>query len=306
MNKTPLRYPGGKSILASFFEEIIEINSLKNVIYAEPYAGGSGAAINLLLNDKVDGIKINDISIGVYSFWYYLVNKSEEFLHLFEVTPVNLEEWQRQRTIFKTSTIPSVELGFATFFLSRTNRSGILNAGPMGGQNPFKQEVAKYKIDCRYNKEVLLEKFLDIISFKERIEVYNLDALNFLKEIEDSNTFIYLDPPYYEQGKALYINYYKHDDHLKLSNLLRQTDNFNWVLSYDNVDEIKQLYADFNLYSFNLIYTAQNIKEGTEFFTHSKNLEMPENPAIKRKTKNIEIIRNLSYPKKQKELKQLA
>src|SRR5690606_8065213 len=130
--------------------------SLKNVVYAEPYCGGAGAAINLLLGDKVESIQINDISLGIFSFWYYLVNKSDEFLELFNKTDINLEEWYKQKAIVKDSKEPSLELGFATFFLSRTNRSGILSAGPIGGKDPEKQAIAKYDISCRYNKDQLL------------------------------------------------------------------------------------------------------------------------------------------------------
>ena len=292
MNNTPLRYPGGKSIMSTFFEKIFQYNSLKNIVYAEPYAGGAGSAINLLLNNKVDAIEINDISKGIFSFWYYLINNSNEFLELFEKTEVNLNEWQLQRKIFNSSKIPSLELGFATFFLSRTNRSGILNAGPIGGQDQETQSVAKYKLDCRYNKKSLYNKFIGIIERSDNIKVYNYDALTFLKKIKNKNTFVYLDPPYYHQGKALYINYYKHNDHLVLSNFLRNNANFNWVLSYDNVKEIQKLYSDFELYEFNLTYTAQKIKKGKELFTHSNNIRLPKNPTIKRKSTNIGMIRN--------------
>jgi len=162
----------------------------------------------------------------------------------------------------------------------------------MGGQDPEKQHKAKYKLDCRYNKRALLEKFEKIIEMRDNIKVYNYDALTFLEHITNKNTFVYLDPPYYEQGKALYINYYKHNDHLELSNFLRNTNNFKWVLSYDNVGAIQKLYSDFELYEFNLTYTAQKVKTGTEFLTHSKNIKLPKNPVIKRKSTNIDIIRN--------------
>lgn len=289
MNSTPLRYPGGKSMMSPFFEEIIDYNKLTDITYAEPYAGGAGSAINLLVKNKVHSIIINDISIGIYSFWYFLINESEKFLDLFHETPVTLTEWKKQKNIFDTSKKPSLKLGFSTFFLSRTNRSGILNAGPMGGQSEQKQSNAKYKIDCRYNRKLLLKKFNQIIALRKNIKVYNYDALTFLKKYMNDNTFIYLDPPYYKQGKALYLNYYKHHDHHNLSLFLKENNDFNWVLSYDNVDEIKDLYNDFNLYEFDLTYTAQKIKKGTELFTHSSNINIPENPIIKCPVKKIAL-----------------
>lgn len=290
MNNTPLRYPGGKSVMTPLIEDIININEFENIVYAEPYSGGAGSAINLLLEDKVEAIKINDISLGIYSFWESVVNHHEDFLRKFEEASINLEEWNKQRAIFKNSTCPSVDLGFATFFLSRTNRSGILNAGPIGGQDPEKQLLAKYKIDCRFNKEALLEKIEAIIERRNSIEVFNKDALRFLREDITPNDLVYLDPPYYNQGKALYLNYYTHNDHFLLAEYLKNENRLTWLLSYDNVSEIHELYSGFDLYEFSLIYTAQNVKEGTEFFTHSRNIRLPDEPLIRRSTRNIPLV----------------
>jgi len=292
MNLTPLRYPGGKSVMSSFIIDLINVNSLKNVIYAEPYAGGAGAALNLLINEEVEKIIINDISIGIYSFWRYLKENSSEFIDLVENTPVTLDEWKKQRLIFQKSDKPSIELAFATFYLSRTNRSGILNAGPMGGQDPVLQAKSKNKLDCRFNKEELLNRINKIIGYKKSIEVFNLDAISFLKKIKKNrNQLIYLDPPYYEQGKALYLNSYKHKDHVELSDYLRNESNLKWILSYDNHEKIREIYSDFELYEFSLLYTAQSVKNGCELFAHSNNLKLPKSLIIKRKSKNIPLKR---------------
>jgi DNA adenine methylase len=293
MNTTPLRYPGGKSIMSPFFEELIMLNSLKNVIYSEPYAGGAGAAINLLLNNSVEAIQINDASRGIFSFWNSLINEGERFLDKVYKTDVTLKEWQSQRLIFKNPTTSSFDLAFATFFLSRTNRSGILAAGPIGGQDEKKQQDAKYKIDCRFNKFELIERLQKIIDKRDKIFVSNLDALVFLKQIRDENAFVYLDPPYYCQGKALYLNYYNHDDHVFLANFLRNSANFHWVLSYDSVPEILELYSGFNLYEFILNYTAQDSKKGTELLTHSAGISFHSITSIKKATrkKEIELLR---------------
>jgi DNA adenine methylase len=282
MNNTPLRYPGGKSIMTSFFEALFERNNLRDVVYCEPYAGGAGAAVNLLLNNSVAAIRINDASIGIYSFWNALIADGDRFLEQVEQTPVTLSEWQKQRRVFKQATVPSFELGFATFFLSRTNRSGILAAGPIGGQEEKCQRKAKYKLDCRFNRKDLMNRLRNIIGFRERIFVSNLDALEFLKQLKGENLFVYLDPPYYRQGKALYLNYYQHEDHVMLSKFLRRTANFRWVLSYDNVPEILALYADFPLHQFTLSYTAQDVKNGSELLTHSAGLSFESLETIKK------------------------
>lgn len=290
MNSTPLRYPGGKSVMTSFLEELIECNGLKNITYAEPYAGGAGAALNLLLNNKVDQIKINDASICIFSFWNFMLLENERFIDQLYKTAVTLEEWNKQRKIYKTATKASFELGFATFFLSRTNRSGILNAGPMGGQDPLIQSLSSYKIDCRFNKIELCSRISKIVERKKDIKITRDDALKFIGKINDPNTLVYLDPPYYEQGKALYMNFYNHNDHVSLSECLKNIDKFKWILSYDNVHEIRKLYSDRELYEFSLVYTAQNIKKGSELLTHSNNIILPESNRINNKIK-LEKIR---------------
>jgi DNA adenine methylase len=292
MNATPLRYPGGKSIMSPFFEELIKLNSLKNVIYSEPYAGGAGAAMNLLLNNSVEAIRINDASRGIYSFWNSLINEGERFLDKVYKIDVTLKEWQSQRLIFKNSTAASFDLAFATFFLSRTNRSGIFSAGPIGGQDEKNQERAKYKIDCRFNKIELIERLQKIIAKKDKITVSNLDALVFLKQIRDENVFVYLDPPYYAQGKRLYLNYYHHKDHVMLANFLRYSANFNWVLSYDSVPEILELYSDFPLYEFVLNYTAQESKKGIELLTHSSGISFQTIKTINNTSRNRNVVLN--------------
>lgn len=290
---TPLRYPGGKSIMTPFFIDLFKANEMFSISYAEPYAGGAGAAINLLLGEYVDRILINDASIPVYSFWKYVKEENSRMVDTVLNCCVNLEEWRKMHIIVKTAKEPSFELAFATFFLSRTNRSGILNAGPIGGSTEKLQEDASYKINCRFNKIDLAKRIEDIGKKKRHIIVTNKDAIKFLKDLKGRNLFVYLDPPYYQKGKSLYLDYYEHNDHEILANYLRRTTKFKWVLSYDYVDEIKRMYFDFPIFSFNLNYTAQKMKVGKEFLTHSKNLMMPPNMDIPRKGKNI-LIRQMN------------
>lgn len=293
MNRTPLRYPGGKSIMTPFFVELIRFNGMSGVSYAEPYAGGAGTAINLLLGNHVNKILINDANICIYSFWKYVVEESDRFIEAVEKVDVNLDSWLRWSSFLKTAKCPSFELGFATFFLSRTNRSGILTAGPIGGRTEEKQKSATYKMDCRFNKTDLIARIREISLRKESIVVSNKDAIEFLNDLTaDNNFLVYLDPPYFNQGKSLYLDYYTEKDHMALSKYLSHVVNFKWVLSYDNVPRIREFYKDLDLYEFNLYYTAQCVKQGRELLTHSRNLEMPEKLFIKRSRKDT-ILRKI-------------
>lgn len=292
MNSTPLRYPGGKSIMTPFFMDLLTANPMERVVYAEPYAGGAGTAINLLLNGIADNILINDANIAVYSFWHYLLERKDDFINKVLETNITIDEWVKQKDILKNSTTPSFELGFATFFLSRTNRSGILTAGPIGGNNSEKQYAAKYKLDCRFNKIDLCARLEQIGTMANQIVVSNLDAIAFLQNIEHNNdVIVYLDPPYYVNGCSLYMNYYTHNDHVELANYLHEANDFKWVLSYDNVAEIRELYNGYDLYKFDLKYTAQGVKEGSELLTHSMDIVLPPDISIRRSSGNIMLKR---------------
>ena len=300
---TPLRYPGGKSVFTDYFKSYIERNQIQNAIYAEPYCGGAGAAINLLLNGSVSKIILNDANFSIYAFWYSLKYLGNEFLNLFETTEITLIEWQKQRQIFKNAKVNTdvesiLRLGFATFFLNRCNRSGILTAGPIGGQSEIGQANASSKLNARYNKTALWEKLNKIINKRDNIVVTNLDALSFLKlqietqsELDLNNTFVYLDPPYYKQGSSLYMNYYKQADHGILAEYLNECIRFHWILSYDNVAEIRELYKDFIQYSFYLNYSAQYSKLGCELLVSSRHSILPESSIIRtsKNNKSVEL-----------------
>lgn len=291
-NATPLRYPGGKSVLTPFFRELFHMNNMEHVVYAEPYAGGVGAGINLLLLNEIERLVINDANKGIYSFWRTVVQECDRLIEAIRTTPVNLEEWRRQKAIINEAQTPSFELGFATLFLSRTNRSGILNAGPIGGGTQESQDKATYKIDCRFNKERIIEQIRAIAAHRDQIEVHNEDAMDFLRTLHHDNLFVYLDPPYFVQGKALYLSYYNADNHRQLADYLRGEVPFSWVLSYDNVEQIRAMYAKLDCYTFELNYSAADKKKGSEFITHSEGLMFPEE--IKRTRKNTIKLNKIS------------
>lgn len=291
MYSSPLRYPGGKALMTNFFINLFQENGLQNIVYAEPYAGGAGAAINLLMQNVVDDIIINDANIGIFSFWNSLINDSDHFIQAINDIPVTITEWHRQRKILKTSFEPSFELGVAVFFLSRTNRSGVITGGAIGGATEERQNAAKYKISCRFNKIELLQRLRAISERRAHIRVSNMDALDFLRTI-DKNVFVYLDPPYYAKGKCLYMNHYTDEDHAQLADFLQKEADFHWVLSYDDVPQIRELYATHNLYRFPLKYTVETKRTGYELLTHSLDLKFPRDMQIKRnQSKTIYIER---------------
>src|SRR5690554_3362722 len=228
---TPLRYPGGKGKLYPFVKKIIENNYENKPAYAEPYAGGFGLGMKLLINEKVSRVYINDLDFSIYVFWKEIIENTENFIEKIINTNIDINEWKKQKEIYHNPNVSYLEKGFATFFLNRTNRSGIMSAGPIGGYN----QNGNYKIDCRFNKKNLVDLIRKISELKDKIFISNMDGKDFLKYVDklENNVLIYLDPPYVEKGKDLYINSFTKKDHTDLSKVIKDLKN-NWFLTYDD------------------------------------------------------------------------
>lgn len=274
---TPLRYPGGKGKLSYYIKSIVETNSLSDGYYVEPYAGGAAVAIDLLINEYVRYILINDADFAIYSFWHSVINNTEELCSLIDNIDINMQTWNEQKDILKKGDSDPIKMGFAAFFLNRTNRSGILKAGVIGG----KDQSGDWKMDARFNKKDLIDRIRKISSYKNRIKVTNMDAIDLitnLKEISNNNKklFVYLDPPYYIKGQDLYRNFYDHNDHVLVKDALEASEISNWVVSYDNAVQIKKIYSDYRQTEYSLSYTAQLKKVGEEVMIFSDALLIPE------------------------------
>ena len=244
MYYSPLRYPGGKGRLAPFMKMIIRKTGHSGGTYIEPFAGGAGIAIDLLLNNIVSEIVINDYDKGVYSFWKAILTETERFIFGINHIELSISEWERQRTIYLAQQKKySYELGFATFYLNRTNRSGIIKGGVIGG----KAQSGQWTMGVRFHREHLTERILEIALHKHRIHLYNKDInsflLNYAPKYSD-NALIYFDPPYYEKGRELYMNFLQHKDHVRIKSEIEQLQKADWVITYDDCPAILDLYHD--------------------------------------------------------------
>ncbi len=241
-HRSPLRYPGGKACIFKFMTKLLEENDLVGTDYAEPYAGGAGLALRLMMEEYVGDIYINDLDPSIHAFWNAILTRPNDFCKWVEEVPVTVEQWLYYKRIQSNyKTVDSFELAKSTFFLNRTNVSGVITGGIIGG---LKQE-GKYKIDVRFNKKDLINRIKDISKFSKRIHLYNMDGVDFVKELEKKkkNIFIYLDPPYYKKGSDLYMNAFHDNDHQLLASKVKKLKK-KWVISYDNQDFIVQLYKD--------------------------------------------------------------
>lgn len=273
---TPLRYPGGKARFAPLIAEVITTNNLVGGHYLEPYAGGAGVALSLLIDNVVEHIHINDADPAIAGFWRVASQQTAELVAMVANQPINMDAWYHWRGVMLGQEAGTeLERGFATLFMNRTNRSGILKGGVIGG----KAQAGSYKIHARFMRDELCTRLERIGQHSKGIHVYEEDAHALLQRCHlflPVKSLIYLDPPYYVKGAGLYRNFYKHDDHVKIAQLLgRQCFNRSWVVSYDNADEIRQMYAFSTPYAYGLNYTAQRRYTGSEVMFFSKRLQAP-------------------------------
>lgn len=272
---TPLRYPGGKSRLTPYFKKVLDANSLRGGVYAEPFAGGAGVAMSLLSAGDVSEIRINDADRSIYAFWKAVTENNAEFLEIFDRTAMDIDEWYDERIVQeRKDTAGILELGFSTFFLNRANRSGILTGGVIGG----KDQTGRYKIDARFNRSALRARIEHIGKLADRIGVTGEDAVDFMVDLEEESPdrlLLYIDPPYYDKGSTLYMNHYAHDDHVNLSKAIGSLE-CRWILSYDDTLEIRKMYAGMEPLGFDLRYSSYESRLGKEVFYCSKNLILPD------------------------------
>lgn len=272
---TPLRYPGGKGSLKYFLANALVDNGLYGKALVEPFCGGAGASIPLLEAGMIDHLYLNDKSPAVFNFWKNVFFNTGEFLNVISKCDVTLEEWGRQKHIANNpNDYSSIEVGFSTFFLNRCNRSGLLSAGPIGGM----EQAGKYKIDCRFNKENLINRIEKISSFRDKVSVSGQDASVFLESLSDdvlNESLIFIDPPYVAQGKSLYKGYsFSEKDHEEFSRYIKQKA-WKWIITYDDHPLIHALYAERAVGVIELSYLMQSAKLGRELLVASTHCRIP-------------------------------
>ena len=274
---TPLRYPGGKAKLTKFVRAVLHKNALRDADYVEPYAGGAAIGLSLLINGDVARIHINDLDRSVHAFWYSVLNSTEQLCRRISSAKLSIDEWHRQRWIQKhKDEVSLLDLGFSTFFLNRTNRSGIISSGGVIGGV---EQTGRWKLDARFSREALIARVEAIVAYRQQIVLYNHDAallLPVLLKKLPATSLLYLDPPYYKKGtRRLYANTYTHADHVKVAEILHGARR-PWLVSYDDVQEVRALYRQHRYRRYRLAYTARVRHEGEEIIFFSDELMLPK------------------------------
>jgi DNA adenine methylase len=273
---TPLRYPGGKRRLVGFVQRLLETNGLHDVQYVEPYAGGAAIAFSLLFEEYASVVHMNDLDRPVFAFWHSVLNETEALCERIKKAKLSIREWKKQREILRHNASANLlDVGFSTLYLNRTNRSGILRGGVIGGL----QQTGAWKIDARFGRPELIQRIRKIGRYKERIKIYQMDAADFIsKKIPrfGKNTFVFTDPPYFDIQRPLYFNKYKEvADHKLVADAMQKL-RVPWIVTYDMAAIHRGIYADRRRLVYGLQYTTNARYQGKEVMFLSDGIHLGE------------------------------
>ncbi len=257
---TPIRYPGGKSKLYPAVRQIIEDNGLAGCTYAEAFAGGAGVAMKLLLKGDVSRVLINDLDRAVYCMWKAIVEHPEEMCRFIDDSGPTIDEWHVHRETYRNQNEASdLDLAKAAFFLNRTNVSGIIKGGVIGGLD----QEGTYKIGARFGKDDLKRKIREIAKRSGSIKITNLDAEDFIETLEADDTFAYFDPPYVQKGPGLYKNSFDEEKHRSLAGKISGCA-CKWMVTYDANALVEDLYSAYDMDEIDIRYSAHSTSIGRE------------------------------------------
>lgn len=275
---SPLRYPGSKSALAEYLAAVVKENLLVGAHLFETYAGGASVSLSLLKSGLISRATIVELDPLVYSFWKCIKDSPEQLCDKIQCVTASLQTWKSFQKYLEPSVVgkySALELGFAGLFLNRTSFSGIIGAGPIGGMS----QQSAYKVDCRFNKERIIRQIRNLAGLTEGLTVVHSDALRFLKNsraaILKGHSLVYLDPPYYAQGKRLYRYNYGDKEHAALAKLI-VAEKYPWVISYDPHPTIRQLFSGQAMTPIYLSYAVKKSRKADELLISNLTLGEPE------------------------------
>lgn len=253
---SPLRYPGGKYKIYNKVKTLIEQCDFEKRTYVEPFAGGFGIGIGLLQDRAVESAIINDYDVHIYHFWDAVLNQTNELVELIRETPITIDERERQKATYESDASDSLSDAFATLFLNRVNYSGVIKGGPIGGA----AQAGPYQLGCRFPKEKIIQRILEIARFRDQIELYNEDARALLTRAAEAvkdDMFFNIDPPYVVKGSLLYTNFFEEADHRALAEtILTKLQDLPWIVTYDNTTLVREIYQGCHIEQYQILHNA--------------------------------------------------
>lgn len=251
--KSPLRYPGGKS---KAIKSILPHIPLDIGEFREPFIGGGSVflAVKSLFGKCIHKYWINDIYFDLYSFWKYAQNDMENLVSKINYLKLTYSEGRELYRFLKTPDNLSTDLEIAVrfFIMNRITFSGIMDSGGYSQQ--------------AYEKRFTLSSIQRLENLSQCLSDVEITCGDYerLLMAEGNNVFIFLDPPYYQPTKSkLYGvkgDLHTSFDHHRFAECLKQCPH-NWLLTYDDCPEIRNLFDFAQVIEFEVQYGMNNYKQ---------------------------------------------
>ena len=254
-NKSPLRYPGGKTracrTLDIILKEHFDISQFDN--FVSPFFGGGSFEFHIQNNYKLN-IIANDKFTPLYNFWNICKTDKENLCKELtkKIDLIDKQEFTclREKIIEENN---KLNQSIMFFIINRCSFSGATLSGGFSLE-ASKKRFTKSSIDT-------IEK-LNL----SRFDIYNLDFEEFINTNQDKKNLLFLDPPYYlEKSSTLYGNngdMHNTFDHNKLYKCL--STKHNWIMTYNNCEYITNLYKDFKIIETSWSYGMNKSKKSSE------------------------------------------
>lgn len=223
---SPFRYAGGKFYARKFILRYVPNHDT----YVEPFAGGASI---FFAKPKVANNWLNDIDEELMNCFIHIRDNSKELISLLKNEKASKERHAYYKNKFRPKN--NLERALRWYYLNRTSYSGIMNM-----QNCFWGYGDKYSKRPENWPRTIRET-------SQKLQGVRLTALDFEEVINETpkDSFLFIDPPYFNADQdKFYTHSFTRDDHYRLAEALKKnTPKVDFLLTYDNLRKIKELYS---------------------------------------------------------------
>jgi len=234
-------YIGGKRLLSRQIVPMIE--AVPHTLYAEPFVGMGGVFFRRRQSPKAE--VINDRSGDVVNLFRILQRHYPQFIETLKFQITSRREFERLRRI-DPITLTDLECAARFLYLQRTGFSG-------------KVEGRTFGIDrergSRFNLLKLAPILEDIHERLAGVTIENLDWLAFIDKYDRPGTLFYCDPPYWGAEDYYGKDLFDRDQFEKMAEHLARIKG-RFIMSINNVKEIRELFAAFNIIEADVRYSC--------------------------------------------------
>ena len=235
--RSPFRYPGGKTWFVPTFRDWIKNHYPKPEILIEPFAGGGIISLTALFEEFVSHVVMVELDDEIAAVWQAVVNGDAEWLAN-RILRFDLSKESVTQELEKTARTRRNK-AFQTVLKNRTLHGGILAEG----SGFIKYGENGKGIRSRWYPATLAKRFVELNHVARRIDFRCDDGLKIMQEFASRKDVVYfLDPPYTAGGKKAGKRLYRHCDidHERLFTLCESVKG-DFLMTYDNADEVKMM-----------------------------------------------------------------